>query len=291
MTIFELNILGITISPSYYWLMYGLSFIVWYYILKSRWNGIPPLFTSLQGTSFAKGGNNKESVNLLEDIFLYIFLWIILWWRLWYVFFYNFSTYIFDPLAIFKIWEWGMSFHWGVLWVIIAMFLFSKKYKVDFLKLSDQITLVLPIWLWLGRIWNYINGELLWYSWYTWLFAVYKDWIWYFPSPLLEAVLEWLVLYFILLYYYNKSYIRIPPLSTTLQGTPFNKGRKIRRIEKWQIASLFLIYYSLFRIFVEAFFRTPDSHIWYILWYFTMWELLSLPMLIIWIILYFRFRK
>lgn len=247
MTIFELNIFWITIAPSYYWLMYAIWFLAGYYIIKKRW------FIS-----------DKK----LDDLFLYIVAWVILWWRLGYILFYNLESYISSPLDILKIWEWWMSFHWWVIWVIIVMILFSKKYKVDFLKLSDQVTLVLPIWLWSWRIWNYLNWELLWFANYNSFLAYYKNWIWYFPSPLLESLLEWLVLFLILAYFYNK-----------------------KSLAKWQIASLFLIFYSIFRIFVEAFFRTPDSHIWYILWFLTMWEILSLPMLIIWLILFYKFKK
>lgn len=251
MYIFSVELLWITISPSYYWLMYALWFIIWYYIIKNRW-----IILS----------------NKLDDLFLYIFMWVVLWWRFWYILFYNLDSYLSNPIDILKVWEWWMSFHWWVIWVIIAMILFSKKHKVKFLKLADQITLVLPIWLWLWRIWNYLNNELLWYSWYNWFLAVYKEWIWYFPSTLIEALLEWLLLLLILniIYYIN------------------NKKKKWF---DWQIAALFLILYSIFRIFVEYFFRVPDSQIWYILWYFTMWEILSLPMLIVWLILYYKFKK
>ena len=245
MTIFQVTLFWITIAPSYYWLMYALWFVAWYSIIKKR-NIIPSKF--------------------MDDLFLYIFIWVILWWRLWYTLFYNFSTYITDPISILKIWEWWMSFHWWVIWVIVAMILFSKRKNFSFLKLADQVTLILPIWLWFWRIWNYLNKELLWFSPYNWLLAIEKWWVNYFPSPLLEALLEWLVLYFILLYFYKNKH------------------------NSWQIASLFLIFYALFRIFVEFFFRIPDAHIWYILWYFTMWEILSLPMLIIGLVLYFRFK-
>ncbi len=246
MTIFEINIFWLTLAPTYYWLMYAIGFFAWYYIIKKRW-----IIKS----------------DIMDNLFFYIFLGVILGWRFWYILFYNFSTYITDPLSILKIWEWWMSFHWWVIWVIIAMYLFAKKFNIKFLVLADQVTLILPIWIWLWRIWNYLNKELLGYSPYNWFLAVEKDWVNYFPSPLLESILEWLVLYYILLFFYKKVH------------------------KSWQIASLFLIFYSLFRIFVEVFFRVPDSHIWYILWYFTMWEILSFPMLIIWIIIYFRFKK
>jgi phosphatidylglycerol:prolipoprotein diacylglycerol transferase len=161
-----------------------------------------------------------------------------------------------------------MSFHGWVIWVIIAMILFSRKFKIDFYKLADQITLILPIWLWFGRIWNYLNWELLWYGWYNWIFAIYKNWIWYFPSPLVEFLLEWVVLFILL----NLLY-------------------KHRKFSSWQIASLFLILYWVFRIFVEAVFREPDSHIWYILNYFTLWEIYSLPMIVFGIYFYLKLKK
>jgi len=260
MTIFSIELFWITFAPTYYWLMYAIWFMAWYYIIKKRWFVV---------------------WNKLEDLFLYIVLWVILWWRIGYIIFYNLNSYINNPLDIFKVWEWWMSFHWWVIWVIFAMLLFSRKYKFNFLKLADQITAVLPIWLWLWRIWNYLNQELLWYSWYTWFFAVYKNWIWYFPSPLIEALLEWFVLFIILfLVYFLNNKVRC-----------VETNKQIRYGFDWQIATLFLIFYWTFRIIVEYFFRTPDAQIGYILWYFTMWELLSIPMVIIWLILYFRFKK
>jgi len=275
MTIFEITIFWITIAPSYYWLMYVLGFLIWFHIVKKRWkiiSWIPSIAT-----------NKKLKNILLDDLFLYIFLWVIVWGRIWYVLFYNLSAYLVNPISIFKVWEWWMSFHGWVIWVVFMMFLFSWRYKLSFLALADQVTLVLPIWLWLGRIWNYLNGELLWYSWYEGFLAVYRDWIWYFPSPLLEAFLEWLILFIILnfIYYYNERRI-------------FSTHNKSERYSfDWQIACLFLIFYWIFRIFIEMFFRTPDAHIWYIFWYFTMWELLTLPMIIFWIIIYrwLKFKK
>ena len=246
MTIFNINFLWFQISPSYYWLMYALGFIAGYLIIKKR--------------KIIK----KE---ILDDLILYIFFWVIVWWRLGYVLFYDLGFYIDSPLSIIEIWKWWMSFHGWVIWVVIAMIAFAKKYKINFYKLSDEITAILPIWIWLGRIWNYLNKELLGFSPYNWPLAVYKNWIWYFPSPLLEAILEWIVLFIILNIIYKKK--------------KFN----------WQIACLFLIFYSIFRIIVEIFFREPDAHIWYILWFLTMWEILSIPMLIFWIYFYFRLKK
>lgn len=242
MTIFEINIFGLHIAPSYYWAMYAIWFLLWYYIIFKR---------------------KFLDTNKLDNLFLYIFAWVVLGWRIWYVVLYNFSYFLKNPLDILKTWEWWMSFHWWVIWVLLAMLIFSKKYKINFYKLADQITSVLPIWLGLWRIWNYLNKELLWYSPYNWPFAIN----WRFPSPLLESFLEWLVLFIILNFAYKK-----------------------RKFD-WQVASLFLIFYWIFRIFVEAFFRMPDSFIWYIWWYFTLWELYSLPMVLIWLFFYFKLKK
>lgn len=247
MYIFELNIFWFELKASYYWLMYALWFLAWYYILLKRW-------------VIAK--------NLLDDLFLYIFLWVVLGWRFWYVLFYDLPRYLWNPIDIIKFWEWWMSFHGWVIWVVLAMILFSKIKKFDFYKLADEITLVLPIGLWLGRIWNYLNWELLWFSPYNWLLAINKNWVWYFPSTLLEAFLEWFVLFCILLYFRYK-----------------------KNLSDWQIASLFLIFYAIFRIFVEIFFRTPDAQIGYIFGFLTMWEILSLPMLFVWLYYFYRLKK
>ena len=246
MTIFEFTIFWFTIAPTYYGLMYAIWFMAGYHIIKKR---------------------AIISSEKMDDLFFYIFLGVVLWGRLWYIFFYNLSEYISHPLNIFKVWEWWMSFHWWAIWVLLAMYFFSRKHKTNFLVLADQITLILPIWLWLWRIWNYLNKELLWFSPCNWFLSIEKNGVGYFPSPLVEVLLEWVVLYFILLYFYKKNH------------------------NSWQIGALFLIFYGLFRILVEIFFRTPDSQIWYIFKYFTMWSLLSLPMLVIWVILYFRFKK
>lgn len=246
MTIFEINIFWFTLAPSYYGLMYALWFIAgYYYILK-------------------KNILKKEE---LENLFFYVFLGVILWGRIWYILFYDFSAYLANPIDILKVWEWWMSFHGGFLWVVISVILFAKKYKINFWKIIDELAVIVPVWIWLGRIWNYLNKELLGYANYSWLFAVEKNGVSYFPSPLLEAFLEWFVL-LIMLYFINKN-----------------------KIFFGQTSAFFLIWYGIFRVIVELFFRTPDAHIWYIFWFLTLGSLLSIPMIIIWIILFFILRK
>ena len=267
MNIFSINILWFQIAPTYYGLMYGLSFLIWYFFLKRY---------------------GKIEAKYLDDLLLYIFFWVVIWWRLWYILFYDFTYYIQNILDILKVWQGWMSFHWWVLWVVGSMYLFSRKYKIPFLKVADHITLVIPIGLFFWRIWNYINWELLWFSGYTGPLAVYKWATWYFPSPLLEAFLEWLVLFWVLLYVYNSP---LNSLKTTqLTPTPSLYKRGEHRFDG-QIASLFLVWYWVFRIFVEIFFRQPDSHIGLLFGFISTGTLLSIPMIVVGGFLYFTLSR
>lgn len=246
MYIFQLDIFWFNVAPTYYGLMYAIWFIVWYQILLYK---------------------KVLSREKLDDLFLYIFLWVIIWWRLWYILFYNLSYYLNNMLDIFKIWEWWMSFHWWLIWVIIAIFLFSKRNWESFFKISDQISLVVPIWLLAGRFWNYLNDELLWFSPYNWFLSIHKDWITYFPSSLVESFLEWFLLLVILNYIYSKK-------------------NKI-----WIISALFLILYWFFRFIIE-FLRIPDIQIWYLaFWWLTMWQILSSIMVVIWIFIFINSKN
>jgi len=167
MYIFELNLFWFHIAPSYYWLMYVIWVIVWYFHIKRK---------------------KIVDKSLLDTLIFYWVLSIIIGWRLWYMLFYDLKYYIDNPINILKIWQWWMSFHWWLIWVIIWVIIFCKKYKYYFFKVIDEFAYIVPIWILAWRIWNYINKELLWYPNYNWLFAIYKNWIWYFPSPLLEAL-------------------------------------------------------------------------------------------------------
>ncbi|EKE28600.1 MAG: hypothetical protein ACD_3C00040G0001 [uncultured bacterium (gcode 4)] len=255
MKIFDITIFWVHISPSYYWLMYALWFIFSYLILRKR-----------------KCFSEKE----LDSLMLYVFIWVILWGRLWYVLFYDFSYYLKNPLDIIATWKWWMSFHGWVLWVIIAMILFTiknyrvslkkasiKDFKKQFLKVADNVVSVLPIWLGLWRIGNYLNKELLWRE-YAWFLAVEKNGKYYFPIPLLEALFEWLILYIIVTIILKKSK------------------------NPWQTGWAFLFFYGIFRFTIE-FLRVPDAQLWYIYWLLTMGQILSIPMIILWA--YFLLKK
>ncbi|MDD5770298.1 MAG: prolipoprotein diacylglyceryl transferase [Candidatus Gracilibacteria bacterium] len=246
MTIFQIHIFGLTIAPSYYGLMYAIGFIAGYYYFLKK---------------------NIIKKQELENLFFYIFLGVVLGGRIGYILFYDLSSYINNPLNIIKIWQGGMSFHGGFLGVILATFIFSRNYKINFWKIIDELAVIVPIGLGAGRIGNYLNKELLGFTNYTGPLAIEKSGIYYFPSPLLESFLEGFLL-LIILYFINKN--------KSFLG---------------QTSVYFLIFYSLFRIFVESFFRTPDIQIGYIFGFLTMGEILSLPMLGLGMFLLFTLKK
>jgi len=138
-----------------YWIFYLISFIFWYFYLK--------YIISKFGESLIPNIKNKNT--FLEDLFLNVIIGVIIWWRLGHVIIYNFDWYIHHPTQIIAVWNWGMSFVWGVIWVSISLFFLKKKYKLDFqnfLTVTDLILLVVPFWIMLWRIWNFLNQELYW---------------------------------------------------------------------------------------------------------------------------------
>ena len=103
---------------------------------------------------------NQITTRLFDDLIIYLVIGIILGGRLGYVIFYNLDYYSQNLLEIFKLWQGGMSFHGGLLGVIISIIIFSKKSQVNFFKFSDIVSCVAPIGILLGRIANFINAEL-----------------------------------------------------------------------------------------------------------------------------------
>ena len=110
----------------------------------------------------AKSKYNFEPVKKsdFDDLLIYLIIGIILGGRLGYVMFYNFEYYSQNFVEIFKIWQGGMSFHGGLLGVIVAIYIFSIIKNANFFKLSDIVACVSPIGIFLGRIANFVNGEL-----------------------------------------------------------------------------------------------------------------------------------
>ena len=201
---------------------------------------------------FVKNLDIKEK---FDDYITYLIIGIILGGRIGYIIFYNFSYYLDNVLDIFKIWQGGMSFHGGLLGVIVSSYIFAKKYNQNPFSYLDQVSLVAPIGIFFGRLANFINSELYGkVSDMPWSVIFIKvDNLSRHPSQLYEAILEGVVLFLILIYFIDRNYLKKPGL----------------------ISGLFLIFYSLFRFFIE-FFRIPDEQIGYLILNLTMGQIISL---------------
>ena len=198
---------------------------------------------------------NSDISEKFDDYITYLIIGIILGGRIGYVIFYNFSYYLDNIFDIFKIWQGGMSFHGGLLGIIASSYIFAKKNNQNPFFYLDQVSLVAPIGIFFGRLANFINSEL--YGTATdmpWsVIFVEVDNLSRHPSQLYEAILEGIILFLILIYFMNKGYLKKPGL----------------------ISGMFLIFYSLFRFFVE-FFRVPDEQIGYLFLNLTMGQIISL---------------
>ena len=181
-----------------------------------------------------------EYSKYIDDLISYVIIGVIIGGRLGYVIFYNFEYYISNPLEILMIWTGGMSFHGGVLGIIISTYLFCKKNKLSTFYFLDIISLSAPIGIFLGRIANFINSELYGTRTDFFLAVIFEkvDTVSRHPSQLYEAFFEGIIL-FILLNLIYKKYINHKP------GV---------------LSALFLIFYSVFRFIIE-FTREPDAHL------------------------------
>lgn len=206
---------------------------------------------------------NKDQIS---DLIFYSALGVILGGRIGYMLFYNTQEFIHQPWILFKLWEGGMSFHGGLLGVIIAVWLFSWKFNKPFLAVGDFVAPLVPLGLAAGRVGNFINGEL-------WGRVTDVPWAMVYPhvdnqprhpSQIYEFALEG-VLLFILIWWYAR------------------KPRPLGRV-----SALFLIAYSICRLIAECF-RQPDEQMGYFIFgLLTMGQILSIPMLLLGLWLWWR---
>ena len=246
--------------------------IVSFGILQIRWYGLAYVLGFIIGLYLIKFINNKikSSLNnkLLDDFFIWSILGVILGGRLGYIFFYQTSSIFSDPFNIFYIWKGGMSFHGGLLGLILSIFFYSKRKKIIFFQLSDLISIVAPIGIFFGRLANFVNIEL--YGRVTdFKFAmIYPtiDSLPRHPSQLYEALFEGVFLFIIMYFYCVKYY----------------------KEKKYGLStSFFLILYSVFRFNLE-FLREPDSQLGLFFEFFSMGQLLCIPMIILGIFIYLK---
>ena len=203
-------------------------------------------------------GDNTVNTKTFEDLIFFCVLGVVIGGRLGYILFYKPGVYLSNPLAIFYVWEGGMSFHGGLLGVIAAMILFARREKLSFLNVADFLAPLIPLGLAAGRLGNFINGEL----WgrpsnlpWAMVFPLAGDGIARHPSQLYEMLLEG-VLLFIILWWFS------------------GKQRKTG-----QVSGLFLIGYGVLRFIVE-YTREPDYFLGLFWGLLSMGQLLSLPMIL-----------
>jgi phosphatidylglycerol:prolipoprotein diacylglycerol transferase len=246
--------------------------IISFGFIQIRWYGIAYVLGFLLGIYLIKKINQSYQKKIknkqIDDFFIWSVIGIILGGRIGYVLFYQTTTILTDPINILFIWKGGMSFHGGLIGIIISIILFSKKYSIDFFQLSDLVSSVAPIGLFFGRLANFINVELYGRVTDFPLAIIYPsiDQAPRHPSQLYEAFFEGILLFIILRHCNKKNY------------SQNNFGF---------ITSLFLILYGIFRFLIE-FLREPDVHIGLIFNSITMGQLLSVPLVIIGVGIYFK---
>lgn len=224
----------------WYGLMYLIGFVGAWLLLQYR----------VRNNYFIKFTRDQ-----ITDVIFYGALGVILGGRIGYVLFYDFHYFLSNPLFLFQTWKGGMSFHGGLLGVMIALAIYSNRIHRPFLELGDFLVPVVPIGLATGRIGNFINSELWGRTTDVWWGMVFPNAgeLPRHPSQLYEFFFEGVVL-FIIMWFFS-----------------------MRPKPRGAISGLFLIMYSIFRFGIE-FFREPDLQIGYFAGGWTEGQLLSIPM-------------
>lgn len=229
------------------------------------------------GRRRARRPQSPLTAQQVDDLLFYLALGVVAGGRLGYILFYNFDAWLADPVALFRVWEGGMSFHGGFLGVLVGALLFARRHGVGFWQQTDFVAPLVPVGLFAGRIGNFINGEL-------WGGPALTELPWAMqlrcsefvglcrdklalppgteltpplhPSQLYQAALEGALLFLILWLY------------------------SARPRPTMAVSALFLVCYGVFRFAVE-FVRMPDAHLGYLAFgWLTMGQLLSAPMIL-----------
>jgi len=244
------------LSIRWYGLMYLAAFAQFWWLGRHRINSRP---------------SSGWTVEQLDDLLFYGVLGVILGGRLGQVLFYEPGYYLPHPLEILAVWKGGMSFHGGFLGVLVAMALWSRKYRRNWLDVTDFIAPLVPLGLAFGRIGNFINGEL----WgraadpslpWAMIFPQAGDMVPRHPSQLYHVGLEGLALFVILWFYSAKERSR------------------------GAVSGAFLVGYGAFR-FITEYFREPDAGIFGHSYTISMGQWLSLPMILIGLWMLARSRR
>ena len=263
-----------------YWIFYLIGFLLAYCFLLLIWK-------KRYFHKFLKLQNLLE--NDLESLFIILILWVLIWWRLGHVLIYDFQYFIDNPLDIFKIWQWGMSFIGWILWVVlwVTLFIWKKKFsRKEFVILLDLLCCILPLCIAFWRLWNFLNQELYWIvfnnpfwrsEWTIWTLAS----LWFLHiydkidaslrinTNFLSIIFEWFLLFINLLIIFIKQ-IK-------------NDKRKI-----WKIWVIFLLRYSIIRFLFEYLRQDSQSEF---IWPFTRSQRFFVIFIIVGIILWICLKR
>ena len=223
-----------------------------------RWYSLSYIFGFIYFYLFAKKNLQYFNLNkkLLDDLFFYQFISIIIGGRIGYIIFYNFNFYISNPIEIFKVWEGGMSFHGALFGVIMTTILFCKIKSLSIMLISDLLSICAPVGIFLGRLSNFMNQELVGRQTNFFISIKYPNEEFYrHISQIYEALFEGLIPAIILIILFYST-----------------------RLKQGVITGLFLLSYSLSRFMIE-FIREPDSQIGLKNEIFSQGQLLSIPIL------------
>ncbi|MGA2025783.1 MAG: prolipoprotein diacylglyceryl transferase [Syntrophobacteraceae bacterium] len=243
------------IHVRWYGIMYVLGFIACYFLLQKQ--------------------ERSKQIGLVgaavQDLIFYLAVGVIAGGRLGYILFYQYNdllTYIKNPLEIIATWHGGMSFHGGLLGCVIAVWIFSRRKAMPFAVLADSVIVTCPVGLGLGRLGNFINGELFgrpgnvpWAMIFPAGGPIPRH-----PTQLYESFAEGLLLFIIM---------------WSLRKKPFKDGMMV---------GFFLIFYGILRFIIE-FFKEPDPQIGFLLTYFTMGQVLCIAQIAAGIVLIFYLNR
>ena len=236
------------------------------FTIEIRWYSLSYIIGIIFGWYYCKKKliTEERYKPLFDDYIFYLILGIIIGGRLGYVFIYNLDYYLNNLHEILFIWQGGMSFHGALVGIIFATYYFSIKHKIDIFYFLDLVALSAPIGIFFGRISNFINSEL--YGRETDIFWSVKfilvDNLNRHPSQIYEAIFEGIILFVLL------NFIFI------------NQNKR-----SGYISSLFLIFYSIFRFFIE-FTREPDTHIGLLMFNLSLGQIISLIVLLLGLLLW-----
>tara|TARA_Y100001933_G_scaffold196428_1_gene196948 strand:- start:1142 stop:1909 length:768 start_codon:yes stop_codon:yes gene_type:complete len=237
--------------------------------LAIRWYGITWLAAFSTIYYLINKFQKDIDVNQTSDLMFYSLLGAILGGRVGYILFYSFDQFLANPLSIFAIWEGGLSFHGGLLGVLVSCYWLSKKWKMGFFWLMDRVAPYVPPGLGFVRLGNFLNSELLGrpteVSWGV-IFPSDPLGLVRHPSQLYQAFGEGVILFIYMLIIAKR-----PKPTMSISGH-------------------FLIGYGFIRFSTE-FFRTPDQHIGFVLDFLTRGQILSFPMIVIGLFLIYYSKK